>query len=331
MTTVRRYSDRWVIGIAIANLIAQIGIILTGGVVRLTGSGLGCSTWPQCEPGEFAPVLHAESTYHPIIEFGNRTLTGILGVVAIALVVAIWFAPATDNRPGLKKLAFLPLGGVIFQAVLGGITVLLHLHPGVVGVHFLVSAALVWGSAYLLDRLREGDGVPVPVLSPSGWSATALRRIPAVFIALTTAIVVLGVLTTGSGPHSGDSEVGYRFALDPALIARVHALSVWLFIGALALSLIAIYRSPSTAGYERSLARLRRRWWILVVVTLAQGLIGYAQYFTGLPVPLVAIHLLGSALLVAAVTFAITSLRIRAQNDPVHNDSGVQDAMVQDA
>lgn len=322
MSTIRRYADRWVIGIAFANLVAQIGIILTGGVVRLTGSGLGCSTWPQCEPGEFAPVLHAESTYHPIIEFGNRTLTGILGVVAIALVVAIWFAPATDGRSGLKKLAFLPLAGVIFQAVLGGVTVLLHLHPGVVGVHFLVSAALVWGSAYLLDRLREGDGAPNPILAPSGWKALWLRAVPATFAVLTAIVVTVGVLTTGSGPHSGDSEVGYRFALDPALIARVHALSVWLFIAALALTVVAIYRSTAVESQRAAMPRLHRRWWILVVVTLAQGLIGYAQYFTGLPVPLVAIHLLGSALLVAAVTFAITSLRTRE----FHADRGIQDA-----
>lgn len=322
LSTTRRIADRWVIGIAFANLVAQIGIILTGGVVRLTGSGLGCSTWPQCEPGEFAPVLHAESTYHPIIEFGNRTLTGILGVVAIALVVAIWFAPSTAGRPGLKKLAFLPLGGVIFQAVLGGVTVLLHLHPGVVGVHFLVSAALVWGSAYLLDRLREGDGPAAAILAPSGWKAAWLRAVPITFTVLTAIVVILGVLTTGSGPHSGDSEVGYRFALDPALIARVHALSVWLFLASLAVTIFAIVRSSVVESQRSALPRLQRRWWILVVVTLAQGLIGYAQYFTGLPVPLVAIHLLGSALLVAAVTFAVTSLRTR----DFASDGEIQDA-----
>lgn len=310
--------------LATANLVCQIGIILTGGVVRLTGSGLGCSTWPQCEPGEFSPVLHPEATYHPFVEFGNRTLTGVLLVVALLLAAAVWNAPALRTRSrSLRLLALTPLLGVLAQALIGGITVLLHLHPGVVGFHFLVSAVLVWASTVLVVRLREGDDAPEPVLKPSGTSGRWLRAVPAVFAVLTLAVVVLGILTTGSGPHSGDDEVGYRFALDPVVLAKAHAWTVWLFVAALVATLVVVTRAvaggrtdnaapdPGSA-LDTARARALRQWWVLLAVTLLQGAIGYAQYFTGLPVPLVALHLLGSALLVSATTFAVLALRVRS-------------------
>lgn len=141
-----------------------------------------------------------------------------------------------------------------------------------------------------------------------------MNALPWALGGLTAAVVVLGVLTTGSGPHSGDSEVGYRFALDPALIARWHALAVWAFLAVVAVGLVPVLRSARAAAEGTPAAlRARRAWLVLVVVTLAQGGIGYAQYFTGLPVPLVALHLLGSGLLIAAVTAAVLSLRTRAQ------------------
>jgi len=318
---VGRLTPRLVLGVAIANLVAQAVIILTGGVVRLTASGLGCSTWPECEPGEFTPVFHEAATIHPFIEFGNRTLTGVLVVIALALAVLVLFSPATRARTvRFRVLGLIPLVGVLVQAVIGGITVLVDLHPAVVGGHFVISAALVWGSAVLVARLREGDGPRTPTLDAPGWRAAVIRRTPVVYAVLTAIVVVLGVITTGAGPHSGDSEVGYRFPVDPALTARFHALSVWAFVAGLVVVLLAIHgrgvqRVTTTAPGART-PRVRRAWWILLAVTLSQGLIGYVQYFTGLPIGLVAIHLFGSAGLVAATTFAVLSLRTRPSSTP---------------
>lgn len=306
----QRLTPRLTLGVAIANLVAQALIILTGGVVRLTASGLGCSTWPECEPGEFTPVFHEATSIHPFIEFGNRTLTGVLVVIALALAVAILFSPGTRGRAlPFRVLGVAPLVGVLIQAVLGGITVLVDLHPAVVGFHFLISAALVWGSAVLVVRLREGDGPrSFVVVAAAGWRERWLRAVPVAFAAVTTVVVVLGVITTGSGPHSGDAEVGYRFDfIDPALAARIHAMSVWVFVAAVVVTILALLRTAGSPG----VARARRAWWVLLAVTLGQGLIGYAQYFTGLPIELVAIHLIGSAGLIIAVTFATLSLRTR--------------------
>lgn len=299
-------------GLAWANLLLQILIIVTGGVVRLTGSGLGCSTWPQCEPGQFTPVFHEAATYHAFVEFGNRLMTGVLGVVALALVIAIWRSPTTASRRPIRLLALAPLAGIAVQAIIGGITVLVDLHPAVVGFHFLLSAALVWVSAVLVARLREGDGAPRPTFVATGWAGVWLRGAPALFTALTIAVVVLGVVTTGAGPHSGDVEMGYRFAVDPVLVARAHAACVWAFGIALVATLVVVMRAQSNDG-DAAARRARRTWVVLLVVTLAQGLIGYAQYFSGLPVPLVVLHMFGSGLLVAAVTFAVLSLRVRAR------------------
>ncbi|WP_369824538.1 heme A synthase [Cellulosimicrobium sp. CUA-896] len=181
---------RWTRPVLVANLVAQIGIIVTGGAVRLTGSGLGCSTWPQCHPGQFTAEFHPATTYHEFVEFGNRTLTGILGVVALLTLVLVW----TDRSRVLsyRLLGVVPLLGVAAQAVIGGVIVLLHLHPGWVSLHFLVSASLVAVSLLLLHRAGEGDGAPVPTVDGS-TRATAW-----VLAALTAVVVTLGVVTTGA-------------------------------------------------------------------------------------------------------------------------------------
>ncbi|ACQ80597.1 cytochrome oxidase assembly [Beutenbergia cavernae DSM 12333] len=301
-------ADRWTRIAVVANLVGQVVIVLTGGIVRLTGSGLGCSTWPQCEPGEFTPVHHDAITFHPYIEFGNRTLTGVLGLIAVAVAIGIWRAPATRGRStAFRVLGLVPLAGVAAQAVIGGITVLVDLHPAVVGFHFLSSMALIWGSAALYVRLREGDGAPRPVVT--GPAVPLLGRVVGV---LAGVVVVLGVLVTGSGPHSGDEEVGYRFAFDPTLVSRIHAGAVWAFIAALVALLVLLARArPADGVTPADLARARRSGLVLLAVTLAQGLIGYVQYFTGLPEVLVALHLVGAALLVTATTTAILALRVR--------------------
>ncbi len=271
-----------------ANLAAQIGIIVTGGAVRLTGSGLGCSTWPQCEPGQFTPAFHAETPAHAFIEFGNRTLTGVLGVVALALAWVLW---RDVLRPRwYRRLALVPLLGVAAQAVIGGITVLADLHPAVVGVHMLVSLALVAASAALVVL----DGAPM-VGRPRVDRRTLVTG--RALLVVGGVLMVLGTVTTGAGPHGGDDEVAFRYAVDPVLVAKLHAGAVWTFLALLAACVWLLHRADAPPG-------TRRTWWALVAVTLAQGLIGYVQYFTGLPEVLVGVHLLGTGLLTATLTWA---------------------------
>jgi cytochrome c oxidase assembly protein subunit 15 len=281
----------------VANLVGQILIIVTGGAVRLTGSGLGCSTWPECEPGQFTPQLHSATSIHPFIEFGNRTVSGLL--VAVAAVVAVLVVLDRRRPWSYRRLGLVPVLGVVLQAVIGGITVLVDLHPAIVGSHLLISMALVAFSAWLVVRTREGDAAPVRLIDRT--TTVAVR----VLTALTVAVLALGVVVTGAGPHSGDDEVGYRFDVDPWLMAKLHAASVWAFVAVLVVVLVLLRRRgvsgrPWTAGL------------VLLAVTLGQGLIGYVQLFTGLPIGLVNLHMLGAALLAAAVTFFVGSLRTRA-------------------
>lgn len=287
--------ERFTQPVLVANLVGQIGIVVTGGAVRLTGSGLGCSTWPQCEPGQFAPVFHEAATYHRFVEFGNRTLTGVLGVLAVLVILVVW----TDRRrsPAYRWLGFAPLVGVAAQAVIGGVIVLLHLHPAWVSLHFLVSMLLVVTSTLLVHRSQEGDGAPVPVVGP------AARRLAPVLAVLMAVVLVLGTITTGAGPHSGDEEVGYRIAVDPYLMARVHAASVWLFVGVLAALLWLNRRGPAV---------LRRRGWVMVALVALQGVIGYVQVATDLPVLLVLLHMLGAALLAGGTSRYLLTFRTRA-------------------
>lgn len=289
------WRERLTYPVLVANLVAQIGIVVTGGAVRLTGSGLGCSTWPQCEPGQFTAAFHPETTYHQYVEFGNRTLTGVLGVIAVAVALLVWFD--RDRSAAYRWLGFAPLAGVVAQALIGGVVVLLHLHPAWVSLHFLVSMALVAASTLLVHRSREGDGPRIPVVGP--WS----RRLAPVLAVLVGVVLTLGVITTGAGPHSGDEEVGYRIAVDPYLMARVHAASVWLFVAVLAALLWLNRRGPRL---------LRRRGWVMVGLVALQGVIGYVQVATDLPILLVLLHMLGAALLAAGTTRYLLTFRTRA-------------------
>jgi cytochrome c oxidase assembly protein subunit 15 len=276
--------------LTVANIFTQAGIIVTGGAVRLTGSGLGCSTWPQCEPGSFTPAFVAETPFHAYVEFGNRLLTFVLLIVAVGVAIAV-----KRTRPDLKWWGLAPLIGVLAQAVIGGITVLTDLNPAVVAPHLLISMLLVWAAVQLALRYRNAPR----------RNGACIKRELAVFNVLTVAVVVLGTLTTGAGPHSGDAEATERLAMDPALIARIHAVSVWLFIAVL-LWIIWRVRKDVSHG-ERD--EVRKAWVVLLAVTLLQGVIGYVQYFTGLPELLVGIHLAGAAALVAAQSAAFYLLR----------------------
>ena len=292
----RRIDRRWERRILWANLIGQVTIVVTGGIVRLTASGLGCSTWPQCEPGQFAPVLHEATSWHPVIEFGNRTVTVLLGMLALATAWAIW--PQRHRATSFRWLGLVPLLGVAVQAVVGGLIVLLDLHPGWVAMHFLISMVLVAASTALLVRHREGDGPAVPLVTGR------VRTLGWALVPLVTVVLALGVVTTGSGPHSGDEQIAYRFALDPALVSRVHAGSVWLFaLGVVALAVLVL-RRPAPAEVRHTVV-------LLLAVTALQGAVGYIQYFTGLPGVLVAVHMLGASLLVVAQVRMVLSLRER--------------------
>ncbi|KQY43694.1 heme A synthase [Cellulomonas sp. Root137] len=295
-STLDRFRDRWTWTAVVANLVGQIVIIVTGGAVRLTASGLGCSTWPQCEPGQFTPQLHSATSFHPYVEFGNRTVSVLL--VAVAAVVAVLVVLDRRRPWSYRRLGLVPVVGVLIQAVIGGITVLVDLHPAIVGSHLLISMALVAFSAWLVVRTREGDGPAVPLVDRT---TTLVVR---VLVALTAVVLVLGVVVTGAGPHSGDDEVGYRFDVDPWTMSKLHAASVWAFVAVLVVVLVLLRRRGVTG----------RPWTtglVLLAVTLGQGAIGYVQLFTGLPIALVNLHMLGAALLATAVTFFVGSLRTR--------------------
>jgi cytochrome c oxidase assembly protein subunit 15 len=288
----------WLRRILLANLALQILIVLTGGLVRLTGSGLGCPTWPRCEGDSFTPVIHEAMSFHPFVEYGNRMLSVLVGIGALATVWAVlrW---ARHRRPMLG-LALAVLGLTVGQGILGGVTVLTGLHPVTVMAHFLVSMSLVALSTWLVWRDTQADG-------PGRWVAPGIVRQLALLTGVVlVGVLVLGTIVTGSGPHSGDAERPARFGLDPRTISWLHADAVMLFLGLVVAMVVATSLLSSTGA--------SREWWRWVLlVSLAQGLIGYTQYLTGLPETLVLLHMLGAAMLTVTVTAGILTLRRREE------------------
>jgi cytochrome c oxidase assembly protein subunit 15 len=276
-------------------LVLQAGLILTGGAVRLTGSGLGCPTWPECTPGSYTPVPNqAEGALHAWIEFGNRLLT--FGLVAVSLIVLAHVL--ITKRRDLRLLAVGQLLGILGQGILGGITVLTDLHPLPVAGHLLLSIILVAAAVSLYDR-RE---VPVERIKQSDKLISMLSRS---HIALSFIVIVLGTLVTGSGPHAGD-EQARRFGFDIRTVAILHADAVIALFG-LTLAVAVAVRTNKV---------ILRKIYIFTWIALAQGAIGYIQYFTGIPEVLVAAHLLGATLVwIAAwrirLTFITTSTNHR--------------------
>ena len=290
---------RWAWWALLVNLVAEVGIVVTGGLVRLTGSGLGCPTWPECVPGSYTPVVQQPQGIHKYIEFGNRTLTGVVGLAALAALVAVVVVVRRQQRPRrLVALGAAPLIGVVAQAVLGGITVRTHLHPATVSAHFLVSSVVIALSTVLLRRMAEPDGPPATAEHRElRWLAWGLS-------AVTALVLVLGTIVTGSGPHSGDAEAPARFGFDPQAMSWLHADAVLVWFGLLAALLLALRLTNAPAP-------ARRAGVVVLVVGLLQGLVGYVQYATGLPVVAVAVHMLGACLLVVSVTWFVLSLRER--------------------
>lgn len=292
-----RSGSRWLAPILLANLVAEVGIVVTGGLVRVTGSGLGCPTWPECTDGSITPTIEQAEGFHKYIEFGNRTLTGVLLVLALATVVVVW--RAAPRRP-MKVAAGLVLGGVVGQAVLGGVTVLLGLDPAIVAAHFLVSMGLVAASSYLWFARHEEAGARRALVAPLA------ANLAWVTVAVGAAVLVLGTVVTGSGPHSGDADEPNRFGFDPRTVSWLHADLVMVFIGLVVATWLAA--RLTAVDDERGPARA---WLVVLGVSLAQGVIGYVQYFTDLPEALVIAHMLGASLLVVALTNGILALRRR--------------------
>ena len=284
--------------LALASLVANIGIVVTGAAVRLTSSGLGCPTWPRCTDSSY--VSTPEMGINGAIEFGNRLLTFVLVVIALAgFVAALLQRP---RRRAVILLAGAVLIGIPGQGVIGGITVLTNLNPWVVGLHFLLSMALVAGAYAFWRRTGEGDG-PARPLVPA-----PLRTLARLTAVVSAAVLVAGVVVTGSGPHSGDRGAK-RNGLDPEAISQFHADLVFLLVG---LS-VALWFALRAVGAPPTVVRAAAT---LVVVELAQGLIGFVQYVTHLPAALVAAHMLGASLVWTATLGVLWSLRERPGTVP---------------
>ena len=282
--------------LALASVIANVVIVVTGGAVRLTGSGLGCPTWPSCTDASLTPTR--EYAVHGIIEFANRQLTFVLSAVALATLIVAVLARRQ------VKLAVLVAASIPAQAVLGGITVLTHLNPWTVAAHFLLSMAIIAVAFALWWRLRDdvADGMS-GAGSVRPTASGGLRAAAWSVVALTAAVLAVGTVVTGSGPHAGDKGATRRIAFDPAAVSQLHADLVMLLIG-LTLAFALLTRAAGASD------RLRRTAWLLLAVELAQGLIGFVQYFTHVPAVLVGLHMLGACLVwLAALAVLANALR----------------------
>ncbi len=292
--------------IAAVGLISQALIAVTGSIVRVTASGLGCPTWPQCFPGSFTPVPHAEVPgIHQAVEFGNRLLTFVVVATAIAVVLAVTRA---RRRREVRRYAWLMPASTVLQAVIGGITVLTGLLWWTVAIHLLVSMAMVWVATLLFIKIGEPDDgirteqVPKPLRQLTALSAVAL-----------TATLVSGTLVTGAGPHAGDKSLERpvpRLQVEIVTLVHTHAnllvgyLSLLIGLGA---GLLAV-RAPHL---------VRKRLTVLVCLVAAQGLLGLVQYHTGIPAVLVALHVAGAAACTAATAALWASMRQRTEPEPI--------------
>ena len=262
----------------------QIAIVVTGGAVRLTGSGLGCPTWPECTPGSYTPVPYqAEGQLHAWIEFGNRLLTFVLLLCAlIALIISVRVSKNAVMKSRVRLLAALQVLGIFGQGVLGGITVLTDLNPIPVAGHFLLSIFLIAGAISLRYEIvgivkQKADGIVATLMPLLIW--------------LTVLVLVAGTVVTGSGPHAGD-ENAKRFGFNTRVVSWVHA-DLVIALVVLTLVLWLITRVSQNKVIHRYLS-------IFLLISLSQGLIGYIQYFTGLPELIVGAHLIGATLVWAS-------------------------------
>jgi cytochrome c oxidase assembly protein subunit 15 len=286
---------RFALGWAWASLVANATLVLTGGLVRLTGSGLGCPTWPKCTDDSFVP--HRALGINGVIEFGNRMLTYVLVAVAVATFLAVWRWAGADRS--MRRLVILMGLGIPLQGVIGGITVLTDLNPWIVSLHLLLSMALVAASVLLVVRVRGTGAESVDVVH--------LWLVRATYVVLWL-VVYLGTIVTGSGPHAGDAKAP-RNGLDPADISQAHADAVFLLVGLTVGCWLALRVSAPAVA---------RAALVVLVVEVAQSLIGFVQYATDLPIALVAAHLVGAAVLIASGTHLLLVATPTLTNDDAY-------------
>ncbi|RYP87606.1 heme A synthase [Nocardioides guangzhouensis] len=279
--------------LAVANLVVNVLIVVTGGAVRLTASGLGCPTWPRCTDESYVP--HGELGLHGAIEFGNRMITFLVTAVALLCILAAW-------RAGNRRVTWLALGVasiVPAQVVIGGITVLTDLNPWVVAFHLLVSMLIIQLCVWLL--VEVADWAPSYV---AGSAAPPIHRrvqkLAGLVYGAGWLVLYLGTVVTGSGPHAGDHGAA-RTGLDPQLFSHVHAFAVYLLV-ALTFGLVFLARRGGATSVETAAL-------VLLAVEIGQGVVGFTQYALDLPVGLVALHMLGAALTSAALAWVLLAAR----------------------
>ncbi|AGI91254.1 Cytochrome c oxidase subunit XV assembly protein [Streptomyces albidoflavus] len=284
---------------ALTALVMAVVIVVTGGAVRLTGSGLGCPTWPKCTEDSLTSTR--EMGLHGAIEFGNRMLTYVLcAAVGWAIIAA---RSAKPRRRALTRLGWAQFWVVMGNAILGGIVVLVGLNPYTVAAHFLLSTALIALATVMWQRTGEGDEPARPLVGKP------LRQLVQVMVAVTALLIAVGTVVTGAGPHAGDSSDVPRMPLDWEMVSRVHAVLAWVVV-ALAFALWFVLKAvDAPAG---PLARTRE----FFVILLLQGAIGYVQYLTDLPEILVGLHMLGSCLVWIGVVRLLLALRERPYATP---------------
>ena len=279
--------------LAVANLVANVLIVVTGGAVRLTASGLGCPTWPRCTDQSYVP--HGALGMHGAIEFGNRMVTFLVTAVALTCILAAW-------RSGNRRATLLALGVasiVPAQIVIGGITVLTDLNPWVVAFHLLVSMLIiqicVWLIAEVLDWAPAYDASRA---TPA--THERVRRLAWLLYAVAWLVLYLGTVVTGSGPHAGDGGAE-RTGLDPQVFSHVHAVAVYLLV-ALTFGLVFLARRSGATSVETAAL-------VLLAVEIGQGVVGFTQYYLDLPVGLVALHMLGAALTSSGAAWVVVAAR----------------------
>jgi heme a synthase len=294
---------RW----ALAAVVVNAGITVSGAAVRVTKSGLGCPTWPRCTPGSFIPAAHGETApINMAIEFGNRMLSFLVLLAAVLCVLGAWRMRPARRTP--RVLAAIQVGGIVAQALWGGMLVLVKLPPGMVAVHYLLSAGLIAAAVALYVRVAEGDGPPRPLVSP--W----LRRAGTALVAAVGAVLIGGTVVTGTGPHAGDDQAP-RLALDIELVAQVHSATVWITVALTLVILMGLRASAAPSHVTRAAG-------VLLAVEGAQGGVGYAQYALGVPAALVGVHLLGSVLTWVATLWLVYAMRERPADPATGTPAG---------
>jgi heme a synthase len=281
--TNKRISPHTYQRIVLVALVLLTLIIITGGAVRVTGSGLGCPDWPKCYEDRFAAELEG----HGLIEFGNRLLTGVVGAAVIVGVLGSLLRQ--PRRTDLTLLSLSLVLGVIAQAILGGISVLVELHPLAIAGHFLLSMLILWSALVLYRRAKQPDGQPHAIVHRDYvWLGRAM-------MVLTAAVLVAGTVVTGSGPHGGDPDA-QRFGFEPRDVTQVHGALVWTLLVVTALTVWRLYKAQA----DRSLIHKGE---VAMAAMVAQGAIGYIQYATGVPAGLVLVHIAGATLVWIAVVW----------------------------